>query len=101
MINSKALRACRAAVESCTDVRKSRSTGDRALAKHVQTAWGLCGQLQKALLSRSTRFPMGRTLFIEAVPFKQVLMKIVLGHFSVPGGKLGTRAPHPISSPQE
>lgn len=40
MINSKALRASRAAVESCTDVRKSRSSGDRALAKHVQTAWG-------------------------------------------------------------
>ena len=38
---------------------------------------------------------MERTLFIEAVPFKQALMKIVLGYFSVPGGKLGTREPSP------
>ena len=49
---------------------------------------------------------MERTLFIEAFPFKQVFMKIVLGYFSVPGGKLGTRAPptpshHHGSKPQK
>ena len=41
MINSKVLCASRAAVESCTDVRKNWSSGDRALAKHVQTACGV------------------------------------------------------------
>lgn len=67
---------------------------------------GFRRQLQKTLLSRSTCFPMERTLFIEAVPFKQVFMKIVLGYFSVPGAKLGTRAPptpshHHRSKPQK
>lgn len=38
MVNSKALRAPRDVAESCIDMRKNRSSGEGALAKHVQTA---------------------------------------------------------------